>query len=328
MRDLPGIEKIPLPTPFPVGRVNVYLLRGDPLTLIDTGVASSRSLDELAGQLAARSLDLRDIEVIVLTHGHYDHAGAAPEIARLSGAVIHCHEAAARSRSGQEKAAFSRLLRDSGAPERVLAGFEKAMSFGASFGEPLAGAPGLRFIQDGQMIRLCGMDLLALHTPGHSPGHLCLADQEHQLVFCGDLLLQDITPNPLPHFDPGRSRGRVPSLPLYLGSLDRIEALGSVKGLTGHGGDLEDTAVVARRNREHVSQRATRVLAACHENPGVTPFALALGLFRPRDPGDLALAFSETIAYLDLLEEQQRIKLRPGAGVELLAGPSKLGRAQ
>ena len=50
---LSGIHRLAIPTPFAVGRVNLYLIEDDPLTLVDAGPNSGRSLDELAGALRA-----------------------------------------------------------------------------------------------------------------------------------------------------------------------------------------------------------------------------------------------------------------------------------
>ena len=50
-----GIHRIAVPTPFLVGRVNCYLIEDRPLTLIDTGPNSGKSLDELSRALNARS---------------------------------------------------------------------------------------------------------------------------------------------------------------------------------------------------------------------------------------------------------------------------------
>ena len=70
-----NIAKIILPTPFPVGDVNVYVVKGDVLTLVDTGVQSKESKEALSYQLGQLGLKIKDIEQIILTHHHPDHAG-------------------------------------------------------------------------------------------------------------------------------------------------------------------------------------------------------------------------------------------------------------
>src|SRR5579875_507695 len=79
---------ISLPTPFAVGRVNCYLLDGDPLTLVDTGPNSGTALDHLERGLERFGTALEDIELIVLTHQHMDHEGLLEILARRSGAQV------------------------------------------------------------------------------------------------------------------------------------------------------------------------------------------------------------------------------------------------
>src|SRR6266545_1863840 len=70
-----GIHRLQIPTPFAVGRVNCYLIEDRPLTLVDTGPNSGKSLDELDRQLSALGRSLEEIELVVLTHQHIDHLG-------------------------------------------------------------------------------------------------------------------------------------------------------------------------------------------------------------------------------------------------------------
>jgi glyoxylase-like metal-dependent hydrolase (beta-lactamase superfamily II) len=81
-----GIHRIAIPTPFAVGRVNVYLIEDKPLTLVDAGPNSGTSFDELTSGLAALGHSLGDIELVILTHQHIDHLGLVSLVAQRSGA--------------------------------------------------------------------------------------------------------------------------------------------------------------------------------------------------------------------------------------------------
>src|SRR5690349_24851991 len=88
---LAGIHCLRIPTPFAVGRVNCYLIEDDPLTLVDTGPNSGKSLDEMEHQLAGLRRSIADIELVVLTHQHIDHLGLVeiiPDRAGADGAAI------------------------------------------------------------------------------------------------------------------------------------------------------------------------------------------------------------------------------------------------
>ena len=83
-----GIHRLRIPTPFAVGRVNCYLIEDSPLTLVDTGPNSGKSLDELQRQLDALDHAIEDLELIVITHQHLDHTGLVEILADRSGADV------------------------------------------------------------------------------------------------------------------------------------------------------------------------------------------------------------------------------------------------
>src|SRR5690349_807401 len=78
---------IPLPLAY-VGSVNAWLLRGDPVTLIDTGPRDDAALAALEAGLRRHGLRVEDIELLLATHHHLDHVGLAATIQRRSGATV------------------------------------------------------------------------------------------------------------------------------------------------------------------------------------------------------------------------------------------------
>src|SRR6266542_1868750 len=82
-----GIVDIPLPLAH-VGSVNTWLLRGDPLTLIDTGPRDDAALAALEDGLRRAGTRIEDIELVLATHHHLDHVGLAATIQRRSGAAV------------------------------------------------------------------------------------------------------------------------------------------------------------------------------------------------------------------------------------------------
>jgi hypothetical protein len=89
-----GIHRLGIPTPFAVGRVNVYLIDDDPLTLVDAGPNSGTSFDELGRGISALGHALEDIELVILTHQHIDHLGLVGLVASHSGAEVAAIDAA------------------------------------------------------------------------------------------------------------------------------------------------------------------------------------------------------------------------------------------
>src|ERR671915_145675 len=74
------IIPISVPTPFYVGPVNVYLIKEEPLTLIDTGPKTREALEALKEGLRRERVRAADIKRIVLTHAHEDHCGLAKQL--------------------------------------------------------------------------------------------------------------------------------------------------------------------------------------------------------------------------------------------------------
>ncbi|HEX7627585.1 MAG TPA: MBL fold metallo-hydrolase, partial [Candidatus Methanoperedens sp.] len=130
---------------------NAYLVNGT--ILIDVGMDSSEIISELG-----KHISLDDLEMIILTHCHYDHSGGAEGVAKATGAKIAVHKNDA-SLLGNPDASASRLFGKKApiiVPDILLAGGEK-------FG-----------------------DLEIIHTPGHTPGGICLYDPISKNLFSGD----------------------------------------------------------------------------------------------------------------------------------------------
>src|SRR5690606_18624887 len=70
-----GIVHVALPTPFPVGPVNCYVLLDDPVTVVDPGMLWADSTELLEAALAAHGRTLADVAQVLITHGHPDHFG-------------------------------------------------------------------------------------------------------------------------------------------------------------------------------------------------------------------------------------------------------------
>lgn len=153
---------------------NVYVLvSGSGHTLVDTGAAGQA--DRILTQLEAAGLRSSDLQSIVLTHWHGDHAGSAAELAHRCGAQVLAH---------QDEVPYiektSPLPTDS-TIKRLMNWLGDAIVLRRSpchVDRPL---------KDGDVIEALG-GMRVIHTPGHSPGSLCLYQPELQILFCGDAL--------------------------------------------------------------------------------------------------------------------------------------------
>jgi len=119
-----------------------------------------------AEAILGRVADLElDIKLIVLTHGHIDHVGALKAVKEASGAEMAIHVDDAKSLRG-------------------LRGFlQSVLVPGLSYPVP---PPPERLLQDGDSLDVSDLHFKVLHTPGHTPGGICLLGEG--VVFSGDTL--------------------------------------------------------------------------------------------------------------------------------------------
>ena len=227
------IKRIPLPTPFPVGDINAYLIVSDPLTIIDPGLCYQPSEDSLNRSLKESGVTLNDIKRIVITHGHPDHYGIAGKIQNETGA-----EVLVRDRE------VEKLKLSPGYLENML----KTMLTTGITGEALK-MDGLYrgevpFTHPIDSIKtytgdcLLGFDnfqIRLLHTPGHSGGHTSLFWEEKGVLFSGDVLLPEITAITMIDYDPRKKNLRGRSVAHMLKSMELVEVINPSLCLPGHG---------------------------------------------------------------------------------------------
>ena len=169
---------------------NSYLIVEDELTLVDTGHRGSIRLLRL--QLAHIGRDLREITRIICTHGHPDHIGGAHEIAHATGARVHMHPAD----EARLRIRFREVFAGRPAPGAIIAYLTRL---------PEHVVP----VEDGDVLPPLG-GLHVIHTPGHTPGSICLYSPSRRLVIVGDILQRrrgEVTfPNSLFSDDMGLAR--------------------------------------------------------------------------------------------------------------------------
>ncbi len=171
-------------TPFDkTGTVFLYLVKGDRIALVDTGAADS-PLEVLEPALAEIGLGLSDVEVILNTHAHLDHSGGNLETKRASNATIHVHAADLPMAQSTEAQVESHI-----APLRVLEFpaevIQERTDYVIRNAGPAAGADVL--LTDGEIVDLgAGVQLEAVHCPGHTPGHVCYFWASRGVLFTGD----------------------------------------------------------------------------------------------------------------------------------------------
>ncbi|MGZ4201329.1 MAG: MBL fold metallo-hydrolase [Thermoleophilaceae bacterium] len=297
-----GIHRLAIPTPFAVGRVNVYLIEDEPLTLVDAGPNSGSSLDELERQMHAHGHKLEDIGLVILTHQHIDHLGLVNIVAGRSGAEVAAIEAAVPfvENYPQEAAAdddyASTLMLRHGISEDVVRVLQAVSAAFRAWGSR---ASVTRVLHDRDEIELRDRTLQVLFRPGHSPSDTIFLDRERRLLIAADHLLKHISSNPL--LTRPRDGGERPkALVTYLESLRLTRELELDLVLTGHGDPIDDHRPLIDQRFALHERRAEKLLRLVAERPR-TGYELAQSLWGNIAVTQAYLTLSEVIGHMDLL---------------------------
>jgi len=171
-----------------------YLVEGSDgsLALVDPGWPSADAVPRLEAALRAIDHELGDLTLIAVTHLHVDHLGAAEEVRRASGARLAMHadeQRALATRPDDAAAADADVVRWGAPADRQEA---LVASWGSGRDVPRVEADLL--LAHGDELPIAGRRVRAVHTPGHTSGHLCFVEPEQRLVFTGDHVLPTINP--------------------------------------------------------------------------------------------------------------------------------------
>jgi glyoxylase-like metal-dependent hydrolase (beta-lactamase superfamily II) len=314
-----GIHRIALPTPFLVGRVNCYLIEDEPLTLIDTGPNSGKSLDDLERALAGHGRRIEELELIVLTHQHMDHLGLLEILARRSGAEVASFHLlgpylADFSRSAAADDEFAQtVMRRHGVPDDLATVLGSLAAAFRAFG---SSGHVTRELRDGDELRFRDRTLKVHHRPGHSPSDTIFSDEDREMLIAGDHLLANISSNPLVSrpLAGGADQPRPQALLQYIDSMRLTRELPARLVLSGHGDPiLEHAELIDERLRMH-RRRADRIVRILDAQP-LTAYEIALRMWGNVAVTQAYLTLSEVLGHLDLLVESGQVAERDRDGI-------------
>jgi glyoxylase-like metal-dependent hydrolase (beta-lactamase superfamily II) len=323
-----GIHRLAIPTPFAVGRVNVYLIEDEPLTLVDTGPNSGTSFDVLQRGIADLGHALEDLELVVLTHQHIDHLGLVPLVAARSGAEVAAIDVAVPfvanfSEEAQADDDFARdvMLRH-GISEDVVAALQSVSLAFRGWG---ARVEVTRPLRDGEALEFRDRKLYVHHRPGHSPTDTVFHDRERRILIAGDHLLGHISSNPLITRPRDGSTGRPQALVQYLDSLAATREMDVELVLPGHGGLVTGHRELIDKRFTLHHRRADKIHRLLEERP-LSAYEIAQAMW-----GDIAatqafLTLSEVLGHLDLLVNDGRVREVERDGLSLFEAATPADR--
>lgn len=260
-----GVQRIRAANPSPMtgSGTNSYVLHGpEGAVVIDPGPALP---DHLAAVLAA--VQGAPVRAILVTHPHLDHSALVPELRAATGAQVYGFGTAVAGRS----AVMQRL---------AAAGLQ-----GGGEGVDLGFSPDV-LVADGAMLMLAGLQIEALHTPGHMGGHLCFALGEN--LFSGDHVMGWASTLISP--PDGDMAG-------YMASLQLLSARRWQQFWPGHGETIADPATRLAALASHRRARETAIRAALQAGPA-RPADLATQLYTDTPPALLPAAARNILAHL------------------------------
>ena len=276
------------PQPYPP---NVHLVvDGEEGALIDAGFPDDESVGkrlEMLGQFA--NLKLR---YIVITHHHFDHASGAHRLREATGAriVMHKDEAPLLQRAASEE-----LPADVEVPPEHKEWREGV----AQWRKEAAKAAPEELVADGDTLRVGGLTLRMVHTPGHTAGHLSPFLEEERVLFAGDNVLgmgTTVVPPP-PHGDMAQ----------YIESLRKMQSLGAELMCCGHGPVVKEPHRKLQELIDHRREREEQIVSFARQGRD-TVQALVRAIYPELDKRLIGMATSQVLSHLSKLEREGRVR--------------------
>jgi glyoxylase-like metal-dependent hydrolase (beta-lactamase superfamily II) len=298
------IFELRLPIPFEDGLVNVFLFAdGDEADLLDCGMNSEESVEMI--HQAVHQLGARRIRKLVTTHIHPDHYGAAGTIAGKGRADLYMHRLEVplvHPRYVELEHLVEEVrsyLLINGVPSdeaEVLSNSQRALSQVVKPADPAVQLDGAEDV-------VMGRHTMHIEwTPGHSPGHVCLFERGSGLLFAGDHILPELSPNIGLH-----PQSTPDPLHDYLDGLRRMAALEPSQVLPAHGRPFATIAARVEELTRHHRRRFDQILEIVGRDER-TGWQVALELWGPRaNLYEKRLALQEGLAHLQALAVEGRV---------------------
>ena len=235
------IIKIKIPLNFEVKEVNCYLIKEEPVTLIDPGPYSEFFISFLKEKLKENNIELSDVKRVLLTHGHTDHAGIAGFLQHKYNSEIYIHRfdkekiiLDINEKIEKRKIFLSNLLIKDGFPEEIV---NFLINFVGNFYDYVYKAEEIIEIDEGTKIKFENFSLNVSHTPGHTSGHVVFLTENFE-IFSGDVLLKDIFVTPILEFDENGNRRK--NLISLLSTYKKLRSFINYKWYVAHGDENFD----------------------------------------------------------------------------------------
>ncbi|MFD2116513.1 MBL fold metallo-hydrolase [Paenibacillus yanchengensis] len=312
--------QVKIPLPYSLKYTNSYWVKGqNGWTIIDPGLRTNEAIIVYEQTLAEQQITWSDITQIIVTHQHPDHYGMAGYVQQHSAAPVYMSK---RSHAYTQRLwgdhigggsefneALGELFRQHGMPESLI----EAIAYHLlDFKEKVLPHPKVTYISAGENIVIGDRSFLLLEANGHAAGQLCMYNEGEKIMFCGDQVLNRITPNI--SIVPGETDNPLAS---FLNSLDELKQYDVRLAYPGHREVITNFRERIEQLEAHHQRRLLQLKEMLDDN-SYTAFAcceLFFGTHLRTNPHNLRFAMAETIAHLAYLHAQGEIEQQETAEV-------------
>ncbi|PEB53232.1 hydrolase [Bacillus pseudomycoides] len=302
------IHRMEIPVPFAVETVNVFLVEGETLTLIDTGTNTEEAKKALESQLGALGHKIEDIETVVITHHHADHCGLLNVFSENTNIVGHPWNEPWITKNPQFLQRYQQFFKEAslqfGVPEACLNDEALLMTQTLKYS---CNRSLTHTVREGDEIESLP-EFTVIETPGHASTHISLYRERDGLLIGGDALISHVSSNPIlePPYEGQTERAR--PLLQYNQTLKRLSEMNISRVLSGHGEDIINVNVLIEGRLQKQETRAFKVLELLKEKP-MTAFEVCVKLFPVLYKEQLPLTISETVGQLDYLAYNHQVMI-------------------
>src|SRR5574341_1351687 len=254
------IHRIPLEV-FPNFWAYVYLVQQDDYCiLIDCGSGADASHANLLSGFQQAGIQPSQLTHILLTHAHIDHYGGLSQLKPITQAKVGVHELDLQTVSHHEARLaligrrLASFLADAGLAEETC---QQLLSI-YCFTKAIYQSVPVDFTYENIDMRLGPFEMI--HLPGHCPGHVAMRLED--VVFCGDMVVEGVTP----HLSP-ESINPYSGLDHYLESLNLFQrwAKGARLILNGHDDVIANLSERIESTRQNLIRRTSKALEALNQ---------------------------------------------------------------
>ena len=312
----PGILWLRLALPFRLDHVNIYLLEDGPgYAVIDTGIGDAAT-QAIWETLLAGPLQARPITRIIATHCHPDHVGMAGWLCERTGAPLLMSQTEYLTGlnihldpEALSEEPYRSFYLGQGLDADVTASL---LTLGHRYLRMVTGLPRtFRRLIAGETLRLGTRDFEVLSGGGHSPEQVMFYCSDDRILLCADQVLARISPNiSVQAMDPQGD-----PLGIFLRSLADLKRRLPDDALVLPGHNLPFVGLHPRVDElaAHHAARCDAIFEACRKRAHTAAELLPVVFRRPiDDPHQMAFAFSEVLAHVNLMLREGRLRATGG----------------